>query len=112
MTRFHLVSVSSSIVEDIYEEGEGKETGCGLNEQIGKTFDSLNKLEEYLKSYYDLEDLEKEGMTFVTSVGRANHSEKQNGGWMVPTPDEIEQWKQKKVTLYLEHYSFGYLEVL
>jgi len=112
MTRYHLVKVSSSIVEESYEDGEGRNTGCGLNEKIGKTFDSLEELKEHIKDVYVSEELELEGdNSFQTCSQVADHSEAQNGGWMTPTAEEIAQWKKKEIILYLELFTFSFLEV-
>ena len=44
----HLISVTSEIVLDNYDEGLTDCTGCGLNEKIGITFDTEQDLLNHL----------------------------------------------------------------
>jgi len=105
----HLVSISSEICEDSYEEGEGKCTGAGLSdEKIGKDFKSEKEMFEWLSDNYGLpikkEDYECTRKDCQTDKLVADHSEAQNGGWFKPRKEEIAKWKKGKMKLYNEHY--------
>jgi hypothetical protein len=107
----HLVSISSEIIEDSYNEGEMAGTGCGLqNQKIGRTFDSVQKALKWLTDNYsglteDLVDYDTECENVLrTSAQVADHSNSQNGGWMEPTAKEIALWKKGKGKLFVEHF--------
>lgn len=111
--KVHLVKLSSDIVEDHYELGAGKSTGCGYsNEPVGKTFESFEAMLKYLADYYglssDANDYENEGSKLYTSKTVANHSEAQNGGWFEPTEAELEAWSNGELMLYSEDYIIEY----
>lgn len=111
--KVHLVKLSSDIVEDHYELGAGKSTGCGYsNEPVGKTFESFEAMLKYLADYYglssDANDYENEDGKLYTSKTVANHSEAQNGGWFEPTEAELEAWTNGELMLYSEDYVIEY----
>ncbi len=115
----HLISVSSEIVLDNYDEGLTDSTGCGLDEKIGITFKTDQDLLDHLHSHYgvgkDIHDYEvnidSPHSTMQTERTVANHCDAQNGGWMKPTDEEIELWKKGKFKLYCETYVFTFLTV-
>jgi hypothetical protein len=112
--KYHIVSLESEIVEDNYEEGEGESTGCGYSgEKIGKTFDSIEGMVEYLSQNYglpkDVNDYEKQDQFLYTSKTVANHADEQNGGWFDPTEREIEMWQAGKMKLYSDNYTVKFL---
>jgi hypothetical protein len=106
--KIHLLSISSEINEDSYTAGDGKSTGAGLSEKIGKTFNSAKDMCKWLSSHYglsdDINDYDFDDSTFQTDKQVADHSEAQNGGWMEPTTEEIAEWKKGNLVLYNEHY--------
>lgn len=113
--KYHLVSISSDIVEDNYEEGEGDSTGCGYQgEKIGETFPDMESMVKYLSTHYGLSeqlvDYNIEDRHLETSRLCANHSEAQNGGWFEPTKQEIDLWTQNQMKLYSENYTVNYLK--
>ncbi len=115
--KYHLVSVSSDICEDDYEEGEGASTGCGLGAlQVGRTFDTFQQMLQYLASYFGLPNDEPgyhvEGNTLHTSKTVADHSNAQNGGWFDPTEAELKDWKEGKIKLYSENFLIKFLRCL
>jgi hypothetical protein len=99
-SKVHLVSLRSNIVEDNYKKGEGKATGCGLDdERIGQTFDSFQQMLDYLSVNYRLSRKVSDystptqsavtlDMRISTSIMVVDHSNEQNGGWMEPTKEE------------------------
>jgi len=115
--KIHVVSISSDIHEDSYEQGEGKHVaGVGLhNERIGKTFNSAKEMCKWLASHYGLSEkpmdysLDEDNEAIQTDRMVADHSDKQNGGWMEPTDEETALWKKGKMTLYNEHYFIAIL---
>lgn len=115
MPQYHLISIESDIVEDSYEDGEGKSTGCGLSgEKVGKSFPTLEALAKYCHDYHGLPenfaDYEREGDTLCTTKQVADHSQAQNGGWMEPTAAEVEKWQKGELMLYSEHFIVKFLE--
>jgi hypothetical protein len=110
--RFHIVSVHSDIYEDSYDDGLGKSTGCGLSDQIGKTFNTLEEAFVFLEKHYRLTDLEKDNGKFRTSLMVADHSEAQNGGWFTPTEKEFADWQEGKIKLYSEEFTVEILNIL
>ena len=113
--KIHLVSVSSDICEDSYDEGEGSCTGCGLdNERIGRDFNNKKEMLEWLSEHYGLtpkeEDYECDEGRCETDRLVADHSNAQNGGWFEPTKEEIAKWKKGKMKLYTEHYRIRFHE--
>jgi|TARA_Y100000034_G_scaffold133551_1_gene199338 hypothetical protein len=108
--RYFLEYITSEIYEDSYEEGECRFTGCGLDKtHIGKFFNTKEEMAKYLADYYGLSEDVNDYITDIngsweTDRQVADHSEAQNGGWFKPTEKEIEQWKQDKIKLYVEHY--------
>lgn len=112
--QIHVIALSSDIVEDCFDEGEGNSTGCGYQGQaIGKSFQSMEAAIGYLSSYYGYSpkssDWEIGSNLIETSKMVANHSEAQNGGWFEPTTSEISKWKRGKMKLYSENVSVRYL---
>ena len=111
---YHLVSLSSDIVEDDFNDGEGNSTGCGYqHEPVGKSFSSLETMIAYLASIYGLPgklvDYAIEGTQLHTSKTVANHSEAQNGGWFEATTSELAAWSKGKMKLYSENYSIRFI---
>lgn len=109
----HLVALSSHIVEDCFETGEGASTGCGYaNEHIGRTFPSFDAMLQYLSDHYglsaDTKDYERGRGELYTSRTVANHSDAQNGGWLEPTGVEYADWRAGKTKLYAENYSIQF----
>jgi len=109
--KIHLISISSEICEDDYHKGEGKNTGAGLqNEKIGKMFQSAKEMFKWLADNYGLDadsgsyELMGNDEIQTDKSGIADHSDKQNGGWMDATDKEVELWKKGKLKLYVEHY--------
>lgn len=112
---YHLVGLTSDIVEDHAKHGEGKSTGCGYpNEKIGEDFATFESMLKYLSVYYGLSDkaadYNREGNVLETSRTVANHSEAQNGGWMNPTDEEYAQWHAGKIKLYSDNYTIRFHE--
>lgn len=112
--KYHLVALSSDIVEDDFEAGEGVSTGCGYNrELIGQTFDSLKAMIAYLASCFGLSedpsDYGVEGNRLCTSKMVADHSNAQNGGWFEPTEEEKKSWRRGNTRLYSENFSIHFL---
>ena len=112
----HLTSLSSDICIDDLEEGIGASTGCGYqNELISKTFDSMEDLVKYLAYMYglpaDLNDYEQVGNILRTSKTVADHSQAQNGGWLVPTEAELAAYAAGEMKLYSDEYEIHWLEV-
>ena len=112
---YHLVSISSNIVEDSYNEGEGKDTGCGLGgERVGRDFETLAEMVEYMHDNWGtsakVEDYNTEDYPGIiyTDVQVADHGAEQNGGWMEPTKDEVRKWKRGKFPLYNQSFSLKY----
>lgn len=116
--KIYLESISSSICEDDYEHGEMDDTGCGIYPpmQIGKTFDNMNDMFEYLEKSWGLSDnpshyeCEKNKCYFDKLV--ADHSKHQNGGWFEPTEEELEKWKRGEQKLYNESSIIKYHRML
>ena len=107
--KYHIHSISSDITEDSFEHGEGKSTGCGLPfENICVDVDGVEGVIKYLAKHYglsdDVNDYDFDGDRIDTSRMVADHSHEQNGGWMEPTPQEIESWNAGKMKLYSENY--------
>jgi len=104
--KFYLESISSTIVEDSYEEGEGLSTGCGLDHTpLDKEFNNIKEMLKYLKEWgVNIKANEIEGNETVFTRAVANHAEAQNGGWFTPTKDEIKKWKKGDLKLYAETY--------
>lgn len=114
--RYHLVNINSDICEDTLNEGIGASTGCGLQDlAVGRTFDTLQQMLNYLSSYHGLSaneadyNVEPEHLQFDKQV--ANHSEAQNGGWFEPTEAEVSAWQRGEAKLYNESYDIHYLMV-
>jgi hypothetical protein len=114
---FYLENISSDIIEESYERGELESTGCGLKEKIGEAFATFSEMLQHLNKFYGLSD-NREDYDIDESNGRlqtekqvANHSEEQNGGWMEPTPQEIEAWKEGRGKLYREHYEISFHKI-
>ena len=113
--KIYLEYVRVDIYEQDYVEGLGKHTGCGYEETIGQSFDTMDDVKKFLVDYYDLTDHfdEAEGNEddniLATSKGPiADHSDKQNGGWMDATEEEQKLWRKGKMKLYLEDYWIQY----
>lgn len=110
----HLVDMTSDIVEDSCEEGEGNSTGCGYAGQpLGRTFPTIPAAIQHLASYYGLPANEadytiEEGL-LQTSRMVADHTEAQNGGWMEPTSEEMSAWRAGHLKLYSENYDIRFL---
>jgi hypothetical protein len=116
----HLVSLSSDICEDDFEEGEGKSTGCGYQgEKVGKTFDTFPQMLAYLEKNYGLSanetdygvDCNNGQRQLYYSKTVANHSEAQNGGWFEPTKEELARWRAGALMLYSEDYVINWHQV-
>jgi len=116
----HLVSLSSDICEDHFEEGEGKSTGCGYtNEKIGQTFDTFEQMLAYLGKTYGLSanvadyggECCKGHRQLHYSKTVANHSDAQNGGWFEPTEEELARWRAGALMLYSEDYVINWHQV-
>lgn len=114
MPNIHIINFSSDILENSYEDGELRSTGCGYqNEPVGKSFDDMQKAISYLNKTYgmpgDVKDYEIDHSEIFTSMMVADHSAKQNGGWMEPTRQEKELWMQNKFKLYSENFRISFL---
>ena len=112
--QIHVIALSSDIVKDSFDEGEGSSTGCGYQGQaIGKSFPSMEAAIGYLSAYYgyssNVSDWEIRSNSIESSKMVANHSDAQNGGWFDPTESEISQWKRGELMLYSENVSVRYL---
>ena len=112
--QYHLISIDSDIVEDVYEQGEGDSTGAGLDgEKVGRSFPSLPALVRFCHDAYglpaNLADYEEEGTRLLAGRSVADHSKAQNGGWLEPTDEEYAEWKEGRIKLYLENYTVRYL---
>lgn len=116
----HLVSLSSDILEDHFEQGIRGSTCCGYNdEKIGKTFDTFPQMLAYLKKNYGLSaneadygdesDGQQRWLFYSKTV--ANHSDAQNGGWFDATEEEKTLWRAGKLKLYAEDYVIDWHQV-
>lgn len=117
MSKLHLVSISSDIIEDHFEDGLLDSTGCGLsNEKIGETFPDMGAMLRYLASHYNLSDkqvdYEVTNSEVKTEKMVADHSQAQNGGWFEPTEQEYADWREGKIKLYSEEFVIKYLQVV
>ncbi|MBK3780014.1 hypothetical protein G3A43_07075 [Paraburkholderia aspalathi] len=104
----HLVQIDSDIVEDHFEHGEGKSTGCGYNgETVGKTFPSMADMLGYLSSAFGLSaketDYEASLGVLTTSRTVADHTAYQNGGWIAATERELDIWRKGAMKLFSEN---------
>ena len=117
--KIYLEYVRVDIYEYDYNEGLGKHTGCGYEETIGKSFDTMDDAKKFLVDSYALIDdnspnggefdLETNEDVMETTKGPiADHSDKQNGGWMDATEEEQKLWRKGKMKLYLEDYWIQY----
>lgn len=112
----HLVRIESEIYEDIFEEGEGDFTGCGISVNVGQTFPNLQAMTDFLHNGYGLSkdpndygpDDDGKNMLF-TSTTVADHSQHQNGGWFEATEAEIEKWQKGEIKLYSENYTIHFI---
>jgi hypothetical protein len=110
----HLIQLSSDIVEDDPEDGLLDSTGCGYcGQAIGRSFDTDEKAIAYLADTYgyssDIPSWEIRASSMQSSKQVANHSEAQNGGWMVPTEAETQAWLSGKFKLYEELVTVNFL---
>ena len=118
----HLVKISSTIYETIYEDsydkGFGENTNCGLrNEPVGRSFDSIDSALKHLHECYGLPvgkenyDINIDDGLIKTSKMVADHSSHQNGAWFEPTDNEYEAWKKGEKMLYTENFTVEYLSI-
>jgi hypothetical protein len=115
--KFYLERIKSDIIEESFENGELDSTGCGLNETIGKGFQTFEEMLKHLNKLYNLStdkndyEIQEENGILETSKQVANHSEAQNGGWMEPTTKEIEDWKEGRGKLYSEDFTINFHKI-
>lgn len=117
MSKLHLVSISSDIIEDHFEQGLLESTGCGLSdEKIGVSFPDMAAMLSYLASHYNIGDkqvdYEVTSSELYTEKMVADHSQAQNGGWFEPTEQEYADWREGKIKLFSEAFVIKYLHVV
>ena len=110
----HLISMSSDIVDDLYDEGDGESTGCGYQgEPIGKSFETEALAIAYMADMYnypsDMHSWEISSSHMESARQVADHSSVQNGGWMEPTESEIEVWENGSFKLYQDQVTVQFL---
>lgn len=101
------------IYEDDYEKGELGFTGAGMN---GRNHHGrYRNFEEVIETFSYNYGLSSDPTDWViyfdgtcwqlqTTRQVADHSDKQNGGWVEPTKKEIEEWKKGEYKLYSENW--------
>lgn len=100
------------IYEDSYEEGELGGTGAGMSGGATGRYRSFEDvINDFSKDYCLPSDPADWNISFngarwqlETTRQVADHSDKQNGGWMEPTKTEIEEWKKGEYKLYHENW--------
>ena len=100
------------IYEDSYEKGELGFTGAGMNGGATGRYRSFEDvINEFSKDWVLSSDpthwnIYFNGTRWTLETDRqvADHSDKQNGGWMEPTKKEIEEWKKGEYKLYNERW--------
>ena len=56
----------------------------------------------------DINDYDIDDESIQTSRMLSDHTAAQNGGWMKPTDEELEAFKEGKMKLYCEHIRFKF----
>ena len=90
------------IYEDDYEKGELGFTGAGMNGGATRRYRDFEEVIETFSKNYGLPSNPTDWLIYFngtswqlqTTRQVADHSDKQNGGWMEPTKKEIEEWKK------------------
>lgn len=95
--------MSKEITEDSYEEGEIGQRQLVQEEKIGKKFDSFDAFKKYCADTWSLD--EADGWSVIDNRLIYSCMETEEGH--TPFPNETEQWKQGKKTLYSADYDFS-----